>query len=347
MWARSLVVIAALGGTAAAEALDVSLPYVPEPAPVTHRLGIGQPGDKLALDKVAVAIRQDALGVTAEVTLSVSTQETVAREAVIALDVPRGARVTGVALTLGKTERMVAHANTAEQASVEYERWLTRGKDPVLVQWKSEGKDGDLLEIRAFPLTKTDAGRIELTIELPQELAALTVDAIAPTVEVIGEKTYRKVQRPIVVQVPARRELVLPLAAARPAVTSTTSLYAGFAPSMGLPPIVVTIGSHRQHRVVAPVAANEIRKEVKRNLARLQYCYERVVQYGGEKIEGEAVLHFLVGRSGKVESVTVDGTITNERITSCLAETVAKFDFRAGDSAVVVNYPLRFCLAGN
>ncbi len=344
MWARTVLVVAALGGTAAAEALDVSLPYVPEPAPETHRLGIGQPGDKVALDRVGVAIRQDPLGTSASVTLSVSTAEVVPHEAVIALAVPRGARVTDVAITIGKTERMVAHASTAATASAEYQRWFDRGKDPVLVQWKDERPEGDVLEIRAFPLTKTDRGRIELTIELPQDMAALTVDAIAPTVEVAGDRTYRKVRRPIVVQVPVRRELELPLAVARPSVSKETSLYAGFAPSMAVPPRVVINIGRRPSWVVPAVSSSEIRKEVKRHRARLQHCYERVVQYRGG-IEGEAVLHFLVGRTGKIEAVNVDGTITDEQITSCLKEVVASFEFRAGDGTVQVNYPLRFQLA--
>jgi len=164
MWARAVAVIAVLARVAAAEALDVSLPYEPEPAGVTHRLGIGQPGDKVALDKVAVQVQQEPLGLTANVTLRVSTREKDAREAVIALEVPRGARVTGVALTIGKTERMIGTAATAERAAVEYQQWLDRGKDPVLVQWKSERSDGDVLEIRAFPLTRTEPGRIELTV---------------------------------------------------------------------------------------------------------------------------------------------------------------------------------------
>jgi len=178
-------------------------------------------------------------------------------------------------------------------------------------------------------------------------MAALTVDVVAPTVEVIGEKTYRKVKRPIAVAVPARREVELPLVVARPAVSKATSLYAGFAPSMAVPPTVVIGGpsGHRRHWPQS-VDAREIRREVKRHIVRLGRCYEKVIEYRGG-IEGEAVLHFLIGTSGKIESASVDGTITDEQIKTCLAEVVATFEFRAGDSAVLVNYPLRLRIAAS
>jgi len=345
MWARSVLLLAGLAGTASAE-FDQSTPLEVRPVAEPPRLRIGHPGDRLALDKISLAIQQDALGLTASVTLSVSTTESVAREAVIGLEVPHGARVTGVALTIGTTERMVALASSAESARVDYQRVREQLRDPILVEWKSTGERGDVLEVRAFPLTKGNAGRIELTIELP-EITSLTLEASAPTIEVATttRRAYRRVKRPITIDVPGRRELELPLAVARPSVDPATSFYAGAAPSMVMPTIV--LGGHRGRHVERYSAdKHEIRKEVKRHMARLARCWERAVEYRGGP-EGEAMLHFAIDPAGKIASTTIDGTITDPAVTSCLAGVVAQFEFRAGDSTVVVNYPLRFKFAGS
>jgi len=343
MLARSLVVVAILAVPAAAE-FDASPPRDIEVVAVTPRLRIGQPGAKLTLDKVAVAIQQDALALTANVTLSVSTSDNAAREATMTVEVPQGARVTGVALTLGKTARMVALASSAERAAMDYQRVLDYGRDPVLVQWKSTGAVGDVIEVRAFPLTTTERARIELTIELPT-MAALALDTQARTVEIasVNRATYRKVKEPITFALPPWRELDLGLTVPRPHVSATTSFYAGFAPG-GLQVPIVFIGGVAPYRCFSPNKAM-IRREIKRHTAQLQHCYERAYQYkptGGP--DADAVLHFTIDPAGTVSETTIDGTIDDPAITSCLAGVVAELQFPAGDSATQVNYPLRFRL---
>lgn len=345
MWARSLVVIAALAGTVHAE-FDASPPRASEPVTQTPRLRIGHPGAKLALDKVAVTVEHDALGLTANLTLLVSTTDNAAGEAVMALELPAGARVTGVALTIGKTERMVAVARGSRAALASYEDMLGRGRDPVLVQWMGTAATGDLLEVRAFPLTTTERGAIELTIELPT-IAALAIDTPAPTVEIasVTRKTYRNVKEPITVELPYWRELDLGLTVARPHVSATTSLYAGFAPAGPEVPIIFT-GSARSYRQACFSPDKPmIRREIKRQMARLQHCYVRAYQYsptGGP--DADAVLHFTIDRAGKVAETSVDGTIQDPAITSCLAEVVGQLVFPAGDASTQVNYPLHFRL---
>ena len=341
MWARSLLVVAVLAAPAAAE-FDASPPRDLEPIAQTPRIRIGHPGPKLALDKIAVAIQQDALGTTAHLTLTVTTTDIAAREAVIALEVPRGARVTGVALTIGKTERLVAVANYAERARADYERVLQWGRDPVLVEWKGEAVAGDVLDVRAFPLTPKEPGRIELTIELP-DLSALSIDARARTIEITNggqTATHRKVTRPITIDVPRQRGIEAPLTTARPHVDPTTSFYVGFAVTGPMPTVTF---SGRPHWHVRPPDKGEIKREIKRHIARLSHCYERAVQYKGGA-DGEAVLHFLIDPQGKIASSTIDGTLEDPEILSCLQGVVAQFEFRPGDGSTLVNYPLQFRL---
>lgn len=342
MWARSLIVIAALGGSARAE-FDASPPRDIEPVVVAPRLRIGQPGPKLTVDKVTVDIEQDALALTANVTLSVSTSDNAAREATIALEVPHGARVTGVALTIGKTQRMVALATGAQRAAMNYLRVLDDGKDPVLVQWRSANAAGDVIEVRAFPLTATMAARVELAIELPAA-PALVVDTQARVVEIasITRKTYRKVAEPIVVELPPWRELDLGLTVPRPHVNATTSFYAGFPPDLQAP--LVFIGGSGPRWCFSPDKAM-IRRVIKWHMAQLQHCYDRAYQYnpnGGP--DADAVLHFTIDPAGKVAETTVDGTIAEPAITSCLAEVIGGLTFPAGDAVTQVNYPLHFRL---
>jgi hypothetical protein len=93
------------------------------------------------------------------------------------------------------------------------------------------------------------------------------------------------------------------------------------------------------------VDKGEIRREIKRHMARLTHCYVKEVQYKGGP-EGEAVLHFLIDGEGKIASATVDGTLDHPAVTSCLTNVVHQFEFRPGDGNTLVNYPLRFVLAG-
>ncbi len=341
MLARSLVVVAMLTGPAVAE-FDLARPRDIETAAETPRLRIGQPGAKLALDKVAVSIEQDALALTANVTLTVSTTDNAAREATIALEVPHGARITGVALTIGKTERMIALASSVERAALDYQRVLDYGKDPVLVQWKSTSAAGDQIEVRAFPLTTKERGRIELTIELPA-IPALTIDTQTASALIMG-KTHRQVREPITIELPARRELDFGLTVPRPHVNATTSFYAGFAPSGQNLPSVTFGPAPRRYGPFSPDKAM-IRRQVKRRIAQLQHCYERAYQYnplGGP--DADAVLHFTIDTTGKIADTSISGTIEDPAITSCLAGVIAQLEFSAGESATQVNYPLHFRL---
>ena len=209
-------------------------------------------------------------------------------------------------------------------------------------RWKHEVPSGDVLDLRAFPLTKAEAGRIELTIELP-ELSALTLDASAKTIEIVNgasTTTHRKVVRPITIDVPRQRELEgTPVVAARPHVDATKSFYGGFVP----PPVPIITFGGRPRFELQSMGKGEIKREIKRHIARLGRCYEKAVEYKGGP-DGEAVLHFMIDTDGHIGSLSIDGTITDPQITSCLAGVVAQFEFRAGDANTLVNYPLRFRL---
>ena len=147
---------------------------------------------------------------------------------------------------------------------------------------------------------------------------------------------------PITIEVPQRRELALPLAADRPAVNETTSFYAGFAPTGGGGIPIITFGGAPHRQRYSPDKSH-IRRQIKRHTAQLQHCYERAYQYnplGGP--DADAVLHFTIDQAGEITDTTIDGTIEDPAITSCLAGVVAQLEFPAGDASTQVNYPLHF-----
>lgn len=86
-----------------------------------------------------------------------------------------------------------------------------------------------------------------------------------------------------------------------------------------------------------------IRRMFKLHRAQLARCYNRVVQFRGGP-DGTAVVHMTIALDGRVSRVTVDGTLRDGRIRSCIAAEVRRWRFGPMNSIVVVNYPLEFRL---
>jgi tetratricopeptide (TPR) repeat protein len=89
---------------------------------------------------------------------------------------------------------------------------------------------------------------------------------------------------------------------------------------------------------------NIIRRYVKRNIAKISYCYERQL-LGNPRLEGTMQTRFTIGTTGRVLAVTVTGI--DEEVATCVASVIRSIEFPpVGDSTVIVNYPFTFRRAG-
>jgi Ca-activated chloride channel family protein len=98
--------------------------------------------------------------------------------------------------------------------------------------------------------------------------------------------------------------------------------------------------------IAAPIAVGSIdkaiiRRYVKRSTEKLSYCYEKQLLHD-PKLEGTVTAHFLIGRDGKVLSVTADGL--DPTVASCVASVIKDIEFPAATDGgdVQVNYPFTF-----
>jgi biopolymer transport protein ExbD len=84
-----------------------------------------------------------------------------------------------------------------------------------------------------------------------------------------------------------------------------------------------------------------IRRYIKRNIQKIQYCYEKqlLVKPG---IEGTVSTQFFIRPDGKVETATARGVDTE--VASCVADVIERIEFPKprGGGGVQVNYPFTF-----
>ncbi len=94
-----------------------------------------------------------------------------------------------------------------------------------------------------------------------------------------------------------------------------------------------------------PTAAGEIdkttvRKVVRQNLAKLQYCYEKTL-LANPGIEGNVTVKFTIGIEGSVIDATATGV--HPDVESCVVQQVRTFKFpRPTAGTVEVSYPFAF-----
>jgi hypothetical protein len=84
-----------------------------------------------------------------------------------------------------------------------------------------------------------------------------------------------------------------------------------------------------------------IRRYIRRNLQKIQYCYEKEL-LALPKLQGTVTAQFTIGSSGVVTSSTGSG-IQNPNVESCIAGVIKAIEFpkpKAGD--VIVSYPFTF-----
>jgi hypothetical protein len=338
----------------------------------------GQLNASVVMDKLRVAVTDREGTTTVRLAITVSSTDQDRRQATIPLGLPVGARIVDAAVTIGSELRTVTAMVEPGQARDAYQRAFDIGRDPLLVELVDDARDAHAIPtdamdperarlqafapapphasegaanyvLRAFPLENHGQARIELTLELPSGTAKrLVIDHAARIGVVEVERRKRQdVRSPIAFDLPAATR-GLPAGVAniveRGFVDATRSLYAGWAPRpvrVRMPTVVVDsmpMGGDRW------VDKGMVKRRVKEHMAQLGRCYEAVTQFQGGP-EGTAVMHWLIDTSGTPQSITVDGEIDDPRITSCLAEQVAQWQFPAGDTNIVVNYPLHFAMA--
>jgi hypothetical protein len=109
---------------------------------------------------------------------------------------------------------------------------------------------------------------------------------------------------------------------------------------------VLWLGSHCGGYQFRGLDKSIIRRYVKLQMNRLANCYQREL-LGHPTLAGTAELHFTIQATGRVEDISVDGTLESETAKQCLAEELTTWHFSPTDGKTRVNYPLTFRIAGS
>jgi hypothetical protein len=88
-----------------------------------------------------------------------------------------------------------------------------------------------------------------------------------------------------------------------------------------------------------------IRRYVRRHLAQISYCYEKVL-VGNASLAGTLSTTFVINENGTVSGATATGV--DETVGACVADVLGRIEFPAarGGGVVQVNYPFHFRPAG-
>jgi hypothetical protein len=89
---------------------------------------------------------------------------------------------------------------------------------------------------------------------------------------------------------------------------------------------------------------NLIESIIRRRLDRIRLCYERQLNFN-PKLAGKIAVHFVIGKSGEVlSSRTIEDTMKNEQVKTCVLSEVSSWNFPAPEGGTLVNvdYPFVF-----
>jgi hypothetical protein len=89
-----------------------------------------------------------------------------------------------------------------------------------------------------------------------------------------------------------------------------------------------------------------VRRYIKRNIQKIQYCYEQQL-LNKPRLAGTVQARFTIGDDGKVVSSTASGV--DAAVASCVADLIRNIEFPKPKTGgvVQVNYPLMFHLGGD
>lgn len=128
-------------------------------------LAFGATNEGTRLDRVELAMRTGPADVrlTATLTLSSAVRD---HDAALTFDVPTGAQVTFLGVTMNG-ERRIAHLEPASEARETYEEIVQGIEDPALLELVKSTDETDTLNLRVFPLQKGKTARVEIIMTLP------------------------------------------------------------------------------------------------------------------------------------------------------------------------------------
>lgn len=325
----------------------------PVERPDAASLGFGDLGDRLVtLDALEVALGLGGDRVLAEVRFRVTTSGLGRREEVLPIALPRGAKVHALVVDTGDG-RSRARAMTAEDGRDAYRHFVaTQTRDPGLLELRDRDDRCDHLQLHLYPITRQAGAKVELAIELPRT-ARFTIDPGPNALATIGlaidghpvAGPRRDPRAPFVValgRVPERTswfgESLVPAAH----VDAETSLFAGPPPPRASRVPIVTFDGPRRVNLPPTLDKRAIRAVLKVHQTQLTECFMHEAQYGKPDLAGRVVVHFVIGTTGKIMSVVVDGELQDEAVTRCLRDEVARWEFYPADAVVEVSYPLDF-----
>lgn len=305
-------------------------------------LVIGAPDDPAGgaakLDRAKLAVRDRDVTLT----LALSTKALDARELVTTLDVPTGAHVTGLAVTIGG-QRFDGAAFASSTASARYRAIVSRKGDPALLEHTESTRRHDRLTLRVFPVTKTTPATVEVRFALADGTTTLDLDPGAQTIARVELDIGGRART--IANLSAPRSLELPAFAVREDdatqakyVTELVSLFAG-ASTTAMP-------FSEGFRCACPLPQVSVDKQtvhdvVKLRIPRLRHCFLREAQRD-PALAGSADLHFTIAEDGRTGEITVDGTLPSAAVKECIATEAATWTFHRTTSPTRVNYPLSF-----
>lgn len=306
------------------------------PAKGTPSLVIGSPTSEVVVQSTALALRA---GKPARLTLVLSTTSLYGIDAELSLWVPRDARITALAMTLGTGKRLVATAQPATDAHEAYERIRSSNDDPALLSFDRAVGEHDRLLLRAFPLTKGVRATVEIDVALP--VGPLVVDSTQDIERLIvdtdGSRRITNLSRPFTVVVPATPDASVEHIAA--AVDASTSLFVD-GPHRRRAGVIVDLCCAAPRQVLS-LTAQEIRREVKRHIEQLGHCYTHELQ-SHQNLAGSVVLRLMLVPDGTTQVISVAGDLDSEVVRACIADQAAQWRFHEHEDTIAVNYPLTF-----
>jgi hypothetical protein len=287
---------------------------------------IGTPTAGVVVDRIHVAVETHDDSTRARLTISLSTRSTNGINTELSLAVPAGSRVTNLALTLGHAPRASAIAMPAFDGFVRYLRATETSVDPALLSFERSTGLHDRLLLQVSPVAKGAPAIVELDVD-------------APTSRRVAFETKQFVRHLVVEQV---REGVLDAIRTEvkehAAVDEHTSLFVGPPPRE---PLVIACSFGGVTESPVTLSGTEIRREIRRHIAQLGYCYSRELQRH-QTLAGTVALKLRLMPDGTTQVRAVDGELDSDAVKSCVAGEAAQWTFHEHTDVIDVNYPLTF-----
>ena len=270
-----------------------------------------------AIDHAKLALVALPEQTRAELTLTLSTTDTDARDVSTTFEVPHGARVVAMSFRRGEGQAIAARSMSDPVAERVFERVVHRRKDPALLRFAQQVGTRDRYSLHVYPLSAGSTASVVIEIEL----APTPIVELASTTEVETEVVDEGEAPPASVET-------------REPVSERIALFADELDALptgwrhvDLEVIGVGDGSDAMRR---------LRSAVRRKLSRVNQCF-----VNEKALVGGITLRFAVvpgGNVGHVAAVSIDGAST--AVGDCVAQEVGQWAFDKVDDAMLLAYPV-------